>query len=69
MLKQGGLRPGSLTKFLPPLSAGNRAALVIWQRLGGELRRPDLDCELVDVDDEELMLARLRAIRDIPRHG
>lgn len=71
MVKQGSALPGALTKYLPPLSDGNHAALLIFNRLGRQLSWPDVEAELIlsGVDDIELMLERLRALRDFDKHG
>lgn len=67
MLKHGFAKPGSMTRFLPPLSAGNRIAVQIWNRLGGELKWPGLhyELEMAAVDDIDLMLARLYGIQSV----
>lgn len=69
MVKNGHCEPGALTKFLPPLSAGNALAIRLWNNLGGELRWPDLHYELefAHVEDVGLMLDRLRVIQEAMR--
>ena len=58
--------PGDLTRDLPPLSPGNAEAIALWNRMGGELRWPDVLylMTLAHVDDVALMLERLYALRD-----
>lgn len=71
MLKQGFAREGSMTRFMQPLSPGNRAAIQIWNRLGGELKWPALhyELELAGVDDVEMMLARLYCLQRVTQSG
>ena len=67
MLKQGFAKEGSMTRFMQPLSPGNRIAIQIWNRLNGSLTWPALhyELELAGVDDVESMLGRLYALQRV----
>jgi hypothetical protein len=65
-----GIPEGAMTKFLEPLSPGNVAALQIWNRLGGELRYPDVAYEIAQRSEENagMLLNRLHALREWTAH-
>jgi len=71
MVKMGFCQPGDNTKHLPPLTGGNEAAIHIWNKLGSEVRFPDVLYLMAveGVDDEVLMLERLYALRDVLKDG
>lgn len=66
MVRSGLFRNVTQRPEFPPLSHYNAQAVAIWNRLGGEIRWPDVlyACALHDVDSLRLMIERLYALRD-----
>lgn len=71
MVKSGIATPGALTANLDPLTIGNALAIAAWNRLGGEIRYPDVIYALArdDVDDLDLMLERLDALQALMKES
>lgn len=59
-------RPGCMTGHLSPLSPDNTEAVRIFNRLDGKITFPGVIYEMMasEVEDFELMLRRLHAIRE-----
>ena len=71
MVRAGLASPGAMTAHLPPLSIGNVLAVAAWNRCGAELAFPAVLYALAqdEIDDLELMLARLETLRDVMKEA